>query len=763
MVKAIKPTHILIEAPFDFNHHIDTLLDIETKPPVAIASIIKKDAQSRIAAYYPFCTHSPEFVALQEGQAIKAELSFIDLPSSDKAMLYDAPRGQAVNLQSERAFDSGDYVKALCESLGCRDGYELWDHLFETRLGTNDWQSFFADVGAYCAGLRSATSDEAIESNGDAQREAFMAERILEVLNPKNRVLVVAGGFHIPALMALTKKKTRKAIKTSKAENQSYLIRYGFAAMDALSGYGAGLPQPGYYDYLWEEALKSNGVPNWREIALDLSSGFTMHMRERGEIVSVPAQVEMLRTAEQLALMRGRPGALRHDLIDGAQAALTKGEASRNDVWVERLKLYLQGTKLGDVPASAGSPPLVEEARCLARLLRIDVSDSARRQRKLDIRRKATQLKASQFFHAMNLLETGFAEKQVGPDYLNNVRTELLFEEWSYAWSPGVEGRLIEMSVHGDQVETACVNYMLSKREEQLEDGQGRNLDMLVTLLGQGLLAGLGKNLHGFLNALEGDIQNFGDFNSVARALERLTILYRSSGPMGAPKDLNIQGVMRSAYAKLIYLCDDIHNTPEDAIADRIKALRLVVELLRGADVELFDTNLFDEAIDRIASQNPPPMIMGAVLAICVQGGQRDAAELAEALSGNIQGSVTTTKARIDVLVGILQTVPSLLWQEEEVLSHIDAFLCGIEEKDFITLLPHLRLAFTDLNPRETDRLAELLGERHSARAADFTTDTASISESDFSHYLQIDAALKNTLEQDGLSQWIFDDESHHG
>jgi hypothetical protein len=762
MIRDIKPTHILIEAPYDFNHHIDTLLDIETKPPVAIASIVKKDAQSRIAAYYPFCTHSPEFVALQEGQSIKASLSFIDLPSSDKAMLYDAPRGQAINLQREQAFDSGDFIQALCDTLGCRDGYELWDHLFETRLGGEDWQSFFADVGAYCAGLRSATADDVIESNGDAARETFMAGRIVEVLSPKNRVLVVAGGFHIPALIALTNKKTLKKVKANKADNQSYIIRYGFAAMDALSGYGAGLPQPGYYDYLWEQALQSDGSPNWREIALDLSSSFTTHLRERGEMVSVPAQVEMLRTAEQLALMRGRPGALRHDLIDGVQAALTKGEASRNDIWVERLKLYLQGTKLGDVPASAGSPPLVEEARRLARSLRIDVSDSARRQRKLDIRRKVNQLKASQFFHAMSLLETTFAEKQVGPDYLNNVRTELLFEEWSYAWSPAVEGRLIEASIYGDQVETACVNFILAKREEQLAEGQGRNLETLVTLLGKGLLAGLGKNLHGFLNALEGDVQNFGDFNSVAGALERLTILYRSSGPMGAPKDLNIQGVMRSAYAKLIYLCDDIHNTPEDAISGRIKALRLVVELLRGSDGALFDTSLFDDAIERIASQNPPPKIMGAVLAICVQGGQRTASELATALSGNIHGSVTTIEERIDVLVGILQTVPSLLWQEEEVLSHIDNFLCGIEERDFITLLPHLRLAFTDLNPRETDRLAELLSKKHSGRASDFTTGTAQLSDTDLQDYLQIDATLKETLEKDGLSNWIFGDEANN-
>ena len=761
LIREVKPAQILIEAPKDFECHIENLLHVETVPPIAVAAIVEKDKKARLAAYYPFCTHSPEFVALREGRNIGAELSFIDLPSNDKAMLGDNEDNRTVNLQSEKAFDSGDYIAALCKTLGCRDGYELWDHLFETRLGTSDWRSFFADVGAYCAGMRAATSHEELERTGDIQREDFMASCLKDASSKDGNIVVVVGGFHVPALIKpASTRKVRKAKSTTSSKN-SYLIRYGYAAMDALNGYGAGLPQPGYYDYLWQQAEAVGGAPDWRQTAVNVASDFTGYMRRKGEFISLPAQVEMIRTAEQLAVLRGRPGALRHDLIDGARTALIKGEAARRDIWTERLLGYLRGTKLGDVPASAGSPPLVEDARNLAKTMRMDVSDSARRHRKLDIRRKPAHLKVSQYFHAMKLLGTGFAEKQIGPDYLNDARTELLFEEWSYAWSPAVEGTLTEHSIYGDQLQTACVNFIKAQRDEMIAGGQGRDVGAMVTLFARGLLAGLGQNLTLFLKYIESDIHSFGDFTTTANALQRLTILKLSEGPLGIPEEMNIDEVLQGAYARLLYLCDDIAKTPNDMIDSRISALKLIVELLRGDGSGIFDKDLFENAIDRVADSQPPAKVFGAILAICVQGGTRQTSELATALSGQFTGSVTSSEDRIDVLCGVLQTVPSLLWREPDILAHIDDFICDLDETDFLTLLPHLRHAFTDLNPRETDRLAELLGQKYDQRMTDFVPTTSNFTEAEMQRHLVIDKKLRQSLENDQLASWVMEGASN--
>src|SRR5215468_5467061 len=495
LIREVKPKLVLIEAPDDFTPHIELLAHAETKPPVAIVALVNEGKSHRVAAYYPFCVHAPEYVAVREARVAGAEVRFIDLPAASKAMLRARDGDAPISLTDEAEFDSGDFVRSLCRRTGCRDGYELWDHLFETRLGDADWRTLLADIGAYCAGIRAATPADRIERHGDLAREAHMSAAIIDAVAAGGPIVVVTGGFHTPALIEAVARGNSSRAKAPDATSRSFLIRYSFAALDALSGYGAGLPQPFYYDYLWRRANDGAGAPAWRETALDLASGFTRKVRAQGHSISVPQQVEMVRVAEALAQMRGRPGALRYDLIDAARTALIKGEAGRRDVWTERPLEFLRGDAIGDVPASAGSPPLVEHARSLARTHRIDISDGARRRRQLDIRRKPAHLAASRYFHAMTLLGTNFANRESGPDYLSNTQTELLFEDWSYAWSPTVEGRLIELAARADRVDSACLSVLRTARDDLRTSGAGSDIAAIVDLIAQGLLAGVGGDL----------------------------------------------------------------------------------------------------------------------------------------------------------------------------------------------------------------------------------------------------------------------------
>jgi hypothetical protein len=756
LIREVKPKRVLIEAPADFAAHIASLADPETRPPVAIAALIERDGEHRVAAYYPFCVHAPEFVALQEAHAIGAEVRFIDLPSTDKMLNRPGSSGdEPIALNDEHAFTSGDFVAALCRQTGCRDGFELWDHLFETRLGDPHWRGLLADVGAYCAGIRAATHPEAIERNGDAAREGHMGNCILDALDAGGPVAVVAGGFHVPALLDIAASGRRRKTEISRESSRSFLIRYGFAALDALSGYAAGLPQPAYYDFLWRRANEAAGRPVWREAGLDLATGFAAAMREQGHAISLPQQVEMLRAAEALALMRGRPGALRHDLIDAARTALIKGEAGLRDAWTERLIDYLKGNAIGDVPASAGSPPLVEDARALARSHRIDIGDGARRRRKLDIRRNPAHLAASRYLHAMTLLETGFAERETGPDYLHNVRTELLFEEWTYAWSPQVEGRLIGLSAHADRVDAACLAVLERERDALRAAGQGRDIAVMADLFARGLLAGLGRKLAPFLQGLAADIQAHADFAAVAQALRRLYRFARSSGPLGAPVELDLTGISVAAYLRLVYLCDDLPSTPPDAASQRVEALRLMVELLNEDDAGMFDRSLFDAAVNRVADAHPPPEILGAVLALGMLAGQRDAGDLSNALEGQFAGSAVREEDRIAMLRGMLHAAPQILSRAPGVLDAVDGFLGGMDEELFLALLPHLRLAFTALNPREIQQLADRLAQMHGVKPGAFATLHHTLSKQDLDRGLALEQNLRASIAADGLGAWL--------
>ncbi len=757
LIQEIRPAHVLIEAPIDFEAHIPLVLDADTKPPVAIVSLVEHEGETRSAAYYPFCAHSPEFVAMQVAENIGAKIRFIDLPSEQKSRQTFNDPDQLTSLIDEHSFDSGDYVNALAHATGCRDGYELWDHLFETRLGSEDWRGFLGDVGVYCAGIRAATLKERISEQGDDARETQMVACLHAALEKGGGVVAVVGGFHAPALLDGLEKAPSPI--QPKGQTRSYLIRYGFRALDALNGYAAGLPQPGYYDALWKRANTSQGLMPWRETAQDMVAGFTAHMRAEGHAVSLPAQVEVLRVAEELARMRGRPGASRHDLIDGVRAALVKGETGFAEIWTERLLKYLCGNRLGDIPASAGSPPLVEDARALARSHRIDVSDGQQRRRKLDIRRKPSHLAASRYFHMMSLLEARFAERDVGPDYLNDARTELLFEEWRYSWSPQVESRLIELSALGDRLPAAALGHILRTRTSMANRGSANDIESLIDLLFRGLLAGLGAELKGFVLEIGGDIQKHGSFQNVAGALSRLTQIKASRGPLGIPDTLEISTTVEAAYARLLFLCDTLADTPDEEIAPRLDAIRTINELLRGPLGKNLDAELFDAAMNRVVDMDAPPEILGAILAVLTISGQRDEQDLITALEGRFTGAVLNENARIGVLRGILHAAPGILWQVTPVLEKIDTFLSDLDENVFLDLLPHLRLALTALNPREVDRLAEMIAGRHRFQAGEILTSTTALNEADLARGIAVERALRVSVAADGLEDWLLEDQ----
>lgn len=754
MIRDVRPRQVLIETPHDFHGHIPALLDPATRPPVAIAALIDRPQRPRLVAYAPYCDHSPEYVALREGAALDARLRFIDLPVAAWAEGHEPPTERPLPLMEDHGFGSSDYVADLARRCGCRDGFELWDHLFERQIGARDWRAFFEQVGVYCTGIRLATGAAATAASGWDRREAHMRAAIAEALKDDGPVVVVIGGFHLAALV--DPGDTMPSLPSARAVTRSYLIRYGYAAMDVLSGYAAGLPQPGYYAALWQRALAADGVPHWHDATLDLVTDFARTMHAAGRAIPVPTQVEWLRLAEGLGTLRGRPGAFRHDLIDAARTALVKGEAGEPEAWTARLIDFLRGSALGEVPSAVVSLPLVDDARRRAAAHRLEIDDTAQRRRKLDLRRKPAHLAASRFLHAMAMLETGFARREAGPDFVDGRRIDLLFEDWSYAWTPSVEGRLIETSDLGDDLPTACLRLFERRWRALSDDGRGDDLDGWLRLFAQGLVVGLGAKLTPFLAALSAAIRSHGEFATVAFALRRLQVLTLSRGPMGLPPEIDVSDLLGTAYRRLVFLCDTLPQTPTDLAVGRLQGLRVVIEVLRGPGGYALDPDLFDDAIDRVVDAQPRPEILGAVLALCVQSGRRSDADLVAATEGHFTGSLASAEDRTGVVRGILATAPALVWQVEALLCSIDRLLTGLSEDDFLTLLPHLRLAFAALTPGETDRLARRLAEMHGCGIAALMPDPgAAWSPDDLRRAALAEQAMRGSVAADGLGAWL--------
>ncbi len=777
MIRDHQPEVVLIEGPSDLGHHLAHMAEPDLVLPVAITTLGPNAARparaeggagsvgphsvvSRSVSYYPMSEHSPEWVAIREAQVLGVEVRLIDMPVAKRLSETEPPR----NLQSEAPFNSADFVRATCRRLRLRDGLELWDHLFEARLGNADWKALMADIYVYCLAMRESTDAAVMEADRTFEREAEMRRHIGEIAG--KRALVVTGGFHTPALIAggdVAQSGTRSGAKaaaksTAKPATQSgskpvaiesYLIGYGEEALDALSGYGAGLRYPGWYARAWRAALEADGPPDWAELALQTTLGFAGTMAGDDRRVPLPQLVEMVGMAEGLARMRGREAVLLHDIFDGMKTALIKEQAGPGEPYSERMDAYLRGSALGRAPKAAGLPPIVADARERATRNRVDMNSSERRPKKLDIRRKQSHRAASHFLHQMSLLGSGLGEVESGPDFLTGHRTDLLFEQWLVGWSPLVEGRLIEAARLGPSVPLAA-SHCLSERIKVALDAA---LDPWLTLVLTGLRAGLGSTLPQLVDGLAEAVGTSSDFSGLGQVILRLSAAARPGDPLYDPEAPDLAALADRAINRLCDLLPDLIDAPDEALPERIEALRIVAGLLQSQDREEGrQRQRFDNALAGLLdSAACPPLLSGGVMGLLVNAGLQSSASLATLLSGTLGGIGWRSEERVAALRGLLITAPSLLWQDSTVLQAADDAIEALGEAGFMEVLPDLRYELTRLNPHETDRLAEELVTLIGDSAGELTARTG-FTEADMARALRLDSEVRRILAADGVA-----------
>lgn len=189
-ISRLRPAHVLIEGPVDMNGRLDELL-LGHELPVAVYTYYR-DGERSHASWTPFCDYSPEWVALRAGRECGAQVRFIDLPAWHPAF---AGRG---NRYADAEARYTEVTGRLCREFAVDNVDTLWDHLFEVEPADGVAER----LTAYFDLLRG----EATTEHADVEREAYMASwiRAAQADAGDRPVVVVTGGFHTPALRAMT-------------------------------------------------------------------------------------------------------------------------------------------------------------------------------------------------------------------------------------------------------------------------------------------------------------------------------------------------------------------------------------------------------------------------------------------------------------------------------------------------------------------------------------------------------------------------------
>lgn len=743
----IRPRQVLIEAPIDFESLIPALTDADTRAPVAIVSLGEGPGGDAGAATYPFCDHSPELTALRWAREAGARAAFIDLPARHEAMRFCADGGAQGPLLEDSRLDYNAYVTELCARRGMPDGAALWDALFESQGPDVDWRTYFSAVGVYCEHIRSVTAAEDMARDGTHAREAHMAARLARAIAVGGPIAVITGGFHTPALRAAPN-QTGGAKAAKVGPGGAYLIRYGFQQLDRATGYGAGLPHPGWYDRLWK-TLSQGRDPHG--LALEILTDFAAHLRADapGLALSTPNLTEAILVAERLAILRDLPFAGRGEILDAIRSAGVKEaiEADRTPL-LRAAAAFMTGDAMGDLPPGAAQPPIVETVRAQARALGFALEGGQKRTRDLDVLRKPRHAEASRFLFALDLADAQFASRMSGPDPISGWREDALFETWSYAWSPMVESRLIGRAADGQTLEALCRAELRRRRSALADQGLARSAGAVAGLLIAAARAGFDALSAEGLGWCAEAVAEDPDFASIVRALSLTAgIAAADKGPLGgACIDLRAK-----AFERLMMLFPHLARTPPDRLQELVRSLADLAGLASEDDVAVDRAALADALA--FQPSDLPPALDGALAAFAGLIGLLNEDDVARRVENALDGTYVEIGARAAALTGCLTVSPRLLVHSTPLLAAADRFLAALDNEAFLQVLPELRLALANLSPSEIDRVAEWVATRHGLSAQAMASDD--IPAAEVAANLLLSDRLEAVWRGDGLGIWL--------
>ncbi|MBW8897090.1 MAG: hypothetical protein JF619_03025 [Massilia sp.] len=295
-LSALAPDCILIEGPPEADALAQYAGHADLVPPVALLLYAPADPQR--AAFYPFAAYSPEWQALRYASEHGVDVRFCDLPQAQRFALRAAREEAGANENPDERPDElqADPLRWLARAAGYGDTETWWDHLVEQR---SDSLGLFAAIAEMMTALRNEAGPPADEL--EAKREAWMRTTIRQAVKEgRERIAVVCGAWHVPALATLPSAKSDADMLRGLAKEKvaATWVPWTHGRLTFASGYGAGVTAPGWYHHLWHHRERAS--LHW------LTEVATL-LRRHDLDASSAHVIEAARLADTLAALRDRP------------------------------------------------------------------------------------------------------------------------------------------------------------------------------------------------------------------------------------------------------------------------------------------------------------------------------------------------------------------------------------------------------------------------------------------------------------------------
>lgn len=790
VIETVRPAHVLIEGPADMNERIDELL-LGHALPVAIFTFLRVEAGEdaagalspgrRHVSWTPFCAYSPEWVAVNEGRRVGAEVRFCDLPAWHEAFAGrrnryadqdrpDAGEGDDPNARPTSGPRAGArYGEALCKRYGIDDFDTLWDHLFEGPVGaTSEGAISLPELAERLATYFRHLRNDEPGGPRDAPREELMARFAAWAVHDARArtperpdVVLVCGGFHAP----FVERRAREVLAAFEADGEvvpmpflappeagarhgSYLVPYTYRRLDSFSGYDAGMPSPGFYELVHER-----GAEHAAERLLELA---VERLRKKKQLVSTADLIAARTLAEALRAMRGHAALLRTDLLDALASALVKDGLEAPLPWARRGPLAprtepllveivgaLSGDREGKLAPSTPRPPLVGDVE--EELARHDLVPAAEaRAVRLSLRDEAGRAR-SRVLHRLVLLAIPGFSRTSGPAWATDT---LLDEVWSIVRTHEQHPALVEASIWGATLESAA----LARLEEALVEAGGR-LRALADVLGVAVFVGIGGLAGQVLDRVEVAVANEHALGDVGAAVSRLFDVYLHGELLGASGALALERVLGAAFDRGLWLLEGLVGPEAPLDESEVRAVAALRDLVVRGPASLTAQRARAEGVleRRAVDPQAPPALRGASLGALWSLAQGEASAEREALAVAATRAASLPSVMGDFLGGLFVVARTEALHAEGLVAAIDEALVALGDHELLVGLPSLRMAFSFFPPREREAIAKKVLARHGGGIAPHHMLRLRVAPEDVALGLDLDRAADALARRFGL------------
>lgn len=729
-LQTLQPDCLLVEGPPEGEALLGRLLDPALQPPVAM--LVYAQDEPGLAAFFPFAEFSPEWQALRWAAANSIATRFIDLPqahamaaeqdrrnaaaSTCAAQGSDAVQGDDANAHPRVAVDLGDVpaheaphgsldpLDWIAKAAGDVDGEAWWNRMVEER---GDTASLFDGIAEVMAAVRQLpdTWHRPDRARHEALREAWMRQCIREAVKAGHqRVAVVCGAWHVPALQAPATAKADAALLKGlpRIKVQATWAPWTYRNLSTASGYGAGVTSPGWYEYLWRDSQIAATGPvdaGGDRAATRRTAGWLATvarlLRARDLDCSSAHLIEATRLAETLAALRGQSSPGLDEINEAITCVICMGETAPLRLIRDAL---IVGEVLGSVPADVPQVPLQRDIEQQHKSLRLK-PEAGEKLLALDLR-KDLDLQRSHFLHRLRLL--GIDWGRPAADAQRNRGT--FRETWQLLWQPEMVVRTIEASVHGATLQEAAATKV---RQSMTADTP---LPDMAQAIDDALLARLPELVASLMALLQERAAATGDVAQLLQALPPLAQVYRYGSVRQTDTALLagvVDGLVLRAAIGLPVACMALDEEAARSMRGHVLGAQDALRLRDAAPDADAPRKAWQGALRSLAAGEAcAPLLRGLACRLLLDAKLLEPSAVAGQLGRNLSVGAPPLEAAM-WLDGFLNDQALVLQHDEAVWGAVDSWLSQLGDASFVQILPLLRRSFAAFAPHERQDLAD--------------------------------------------------------